>query len=245
MISERKTKKEERGTGSSAKPIYLFADSQLLFWKENGFLFLESLRNSIKQDSPSAVYVGASNGDNPDLYSIFEAAMQGIGINQNRMILSGFSTDEAVIMDRADIILLAGGDAEAGWRILESSGLRECIARRYSEGSLLIGVSAGAVQLGTRLPPSPDSLNDPVKSFELVPFIISTHDEGSEWSTLTRTVQTLGNGTRGIGIATGAGAIYHVDGSIQPIRLPLDEYTAEGSRLSHRVLLPPVDTMVD
>jgi hypothetical protein len=56
--------------------IYLLADSQLLFWHEDGKLFIESIRTSVRHDSPKAAYVGASNGDNPDYYSLFVATKQ-------------------------------------------------------------------------------------------------------------------------------------------------------------------------
>jgi len=228
------------------KPIYLLADSQLLFWRDNSRLFLESLWTWIGQDSPKAVYIGASNGDNPEFYSIFEAAMQGIGIYQNRMVPSAFSIDDAAFISQADIILLAGGNDEEGWRIFEQSGLGERILRRYYGGGLLIGVSAGAVQLGARIVSnvcsSPDEL---IKTFELVPLIISAHDEGREWESLKRTVQISDNGMPGIGISSGGGAIYYADRSIEPIRHPLREYTSVESQLIDRLLWPATEAVID
>ena len=47
------------------KPIFLLADSQLLFWKENENLFLKTIREHIDNENPKAAYIGASNGDNP------------------------------------------------------------------------------------------------------------------------------------------------------------------------------------
>ena len=75
---------------STPQPIYLFADSQLLFWRSKDALFLRSLREVLDEDSPKAAYIGASNGDDPEFYSIFTAAMEGIGIHECRMILSSF-----------------------------------------------------------------------------------------------------------------------------------------------------------
>jgi len=104
--------------------IYLLADSQLLFWRQDGKLFIDNIRSSIGHDSPKAAYVGASNGDNPDYYSLFVAAMHGIGIRQCRMIPSSLSTDDLTFINEADIILLAGGEVERGWNAFERNGLK-------------------------------------------------------------------------------------------------------------------------
>ena len=109
----------------SLQPIYLLADSQLLFWRQNGKLFIENIRSAISRDSPKAAYVGASNGDNPDYYSLFVAAMDGIGIRHCRMIPTAPATEDLTFINEADIILLAGGDVERGWNAFERNGLKE------------------------------------------------------------------------------------------------------------------------
>jgi peptidase E len=48
----------------------------------------------------------------------------------------------------AHVLVLAGGDVEAGWNAFTRSGLRELIEMRYRAGAVLVGVSAGTVQLG-------------------------------------------------------------------------------------------------
>src|SRR5581483_1141325 len=97
------------------QPIYLFADSQLLFWKPGGSLFCRSLRDWLAAAAPKAAYLGASNADNPEYYSLFEAAMAAIGIEQCRMIRSRFSADDETFINEADLILLAGGSVARGW----------------------------------------------------------------------------------------------------------------------------------
>src|SRR5690349_15486987 len=98
------------------KPIVLLADSQLLFWRENGRLLLERVVEANTRDYLKAAYIGASNGDDPEFYSIFVAAMEGIGVFDCRMIPSVMSEADLVFLNNAEIILLAGGDVEAGWR---------------------------------------------------------------------------------------------------------------------------------
>lgn len=221
------------------QPIYLFADSQLLFWKKDGALFLDSIRELLTSDDPKAAYIGASNGDDPDYYSIFEAAMAGIGIDNCRMILSSFHEDDRSFIDRADIILLAGGDTEAGWNVFQEVGLNEVIIRRYYEGAVLIGVSAGAVQLGLyMLVERKESSNELVDTLKLVPYFISAHDEGEDWESLKATVQLLNGSVRGMAIPSGGGLVYYADQSIEAIRRPLSEFSLEGERLRRSLLVP-------
>ena len=221
------------------RPIYLFADSQLFFWKESGNLFVHSIHELIVDPNPKAAYVGASNGDAPEFYEIFRAAMEGIGIRDCRMILSSFSAEDRLFIDRADLILLAGGDVETGWNVFERVGLKEPIISRYYDGAVLVGVSAGAVQLGMYgLIESEDSFNRVIDTFKLVPFIIGAHDEKREWVALRRAIELLDGGASGIGIPSGGGLIYHPDGSLEAIRYPAYEFSLRGGAASQSLLFP-------
>jgi peptidase E len=221
------------------KPIYLLADSQLLFLKEEGSCLLDSVRGQIEREYPKAAYIGAANGDNPAYYSIFEAAMESVHIDECRMIPSSLSTEDTLFIDDADLILLAGGDVLRGWKVLEENGLKEQIVRRYYEGATLIGVSAGAVQLGLFGWPedglSPDNLTS---LFKLVPFIISAHDEKGEWEELKSTIQLMGGRFKGIGIPLGGGAIYHPQQFLEPVRFALNEFSLKDGQIVAGLLCP-------
>ena len=221
------------------KPIYLFSDSQLLFRKDDGNLFLDSVRSLLEQETPKAAYVGASNGDNPEFYGIFEAAMEGIGIQDCRLISSAFPEEEASFVDQADLILLAGGEVERGWQVFERNELKAIIPRRYYEGALLIGISAGAVQLGWYgWPEGKLSSSTIFDTFKLVPFIVSAHDEERAWQSLKDSVEISGGIVRGIGIPSGGGLIYHEDQTVEPIRHPLYEVVSKDEEIRHSLVFP-------
>ncbi|HSE16313.1 MAG TPA: Type 1 glutamine amidotransferase-like domain-containing protein [Pyrinomonadaceae bacterium] len=207
------------------KPIFLLADSQLLFWRENGQLLLERVVQARPRDQLKAAYVGASNGDHPDFYAIFVAAMEGVGIFDCRMIPSTVSEADLAFLNDADIILLAGGDVELGWRAFLSNGLDKHIVRRYLEGTSLIGVSAGAVQLGLCGLAADRSV---IETFKLVPFIIGAHEESSNWKMTTELLRLSAN-TLAIGLPTGGGAIYHPDHTVEPLRHPLVKLSLKSS----------------
>ena len=208
------------------KSIFLFADSQLLFWRENGLLLIERVVKASTRDRLKAAYVGASNGDHPDFYAIFVSAMEGVGLVDCGMISSAVSEADLVFLNDADIILLAGGDVEMGWRAFLTNGLSNHIVRRYFEGAALIGISAGAVQLGLCCLGADGSL---IETFKLVPFIIGAHEESNNWKTTTELLRLSAANTRAIGLPTGGGAIYHQDHTVEPLRHSLVELSLRGS----------------
>ena len=226
------------------KAIYLFADSQLLFWKQDGPGFLDSIRSEIGKENPKAAYVGASNNDQVEFYQLFEAAMEGLGIRNCRMIRASFSAAEAAFVNEADLILLSGGDVETGWNAFQQNALGEALVQRYYEGAVLIGVSAGAVQLGwgaaRRNSASTAGL---LETFKLVPYLIGVHEEKDEWKELIQLVVEMKGALPGLGIPIGAGAIYRPGESIEPVRHLLSEYHFSGDSLTHDLLVPVSNLM--
>ena len=219
------------------KPIYLFADSQLLFWHPGGEPFLLTLRNLIESPSCKAAYVGASNDDNPVYYSIFESAVKSIGITDYRMISASPSEVEVSFVEQADLILLSGGDVEKGWKAFERSGLKQKIIGRYHKGVILIGISAGAVQLGMFGCAESDTRCDGLfPTFGLVPFVISAHDEKDNWSGLKKMLSRVERKMKGIGIPTGGGMVYHPDYSVEPIRYPLYDFSIEDGQIRQNMI---------
>jgi len=223
----------------SLKPIYLLADSQLLFWKQDDSVFLQSMRSEIVKENPKAAYIGASNDDQPDYYELFKAGMEGIGIRDCQMIRASFPAAGAAFMEEADLILLSGGDVETGWNAFQQNGFAEALVRRYYNGALLIGVSAGAVQLGwgaARV--GNDSSVGLLETFRLVPYIIGAHEEKNGWKELIKLVVEMKGALRGLGIPSGAGAIYRPGDSIEPVRHSLFEYFLSGNSITHNLLVP-------
>jgi Peptidase family S51 len=226
------------------KPIFLLADSQLLFWRIGGRLFLERVRAALRDEMPAqpikATYLGASNRDAPEYYELFVAAMDGIRIRDCRMIPSLPSDDDRAYLAEADLVLLAGGVPDLGWDTFVATGLDRAIFERYYQGAVLIGVSAGAVQLGMCGWRGDDiAAGEHFDAFQLVPLVIDAHDE-PDWRRLSRLIRALGGVMRGIGIPSGSGAIFHPDGAIEPIRHPLVELTPLNDMIGQALLWPPV-----
>lgn len=223
------------------QPLYLLADSQLLFWNRHDRPLLQAALDGLARDKPlSAAYIGASNGDRPEFYDIFAAAMEAIGVTERRMIASSFGPADRAFLDGAHLIVLAGGDVQRGWNTFERTGMKDAILDRYAKGAVLVGISAGAVQLGRYgiigTPPEHRLLD----VFNLVPAVIDTHDERTGWARLSRAIQSLKGAALGVGIPSGGGAVVHADGILEPVRRPAHEFRVVNAHLVHKLL--PVGT---
>ena len=225
--------------------IYLLADSQLLFPRGGSASFAEDIRSRPPSSDACAAYIGAANGDDPAFFGIFEAAMEIAGITDRRIIRSDFSAVDAKYLARADVIILAGGDARRGAAVLSSTGMAEVLLDRHAEGATIAGVSAGAVLLGQG-----GWLEDPhevaeapfvaerVETLALVPWIVDSHDEAADWARLRRQMRHAEPYARGLGLPHGSGLVVHGDGSIEPLRKPVLELLRISDETMRTLLLP-------
>jgi cyanophycinase len=217
-------------------PLYLLADSHLLFWRGDDGL-IGKIKANLTSAEPKAAYIGASNDDRPEFYDLFVAAMELLGISNCRLLSTQLSNEDKVFLDQADVVLLAGGDVERGWQAFAQNGLKDLILKKRYDGGTLIGVSAGAVQFGLgalTVAPQPKKLD----LFGFVPFYVGAHEENEEWWDLRALVNLAQSGARGVGIPMGGGAIYWPDATLEPIRRPLTELVKEGDQIGERLLMP-------
>jgi cyanophycinase len=231
-------------TAPQLQPLYLLADSQLLFWKQQNRLLLDTALDGLARDTPlCAAYIGASNGDRPEFYGIFEAAMDPIGITDRRMIDSSFGPDDRAFLQRAQLIVLAGGDVRLGWNTFERTGMKDVILSRYAHGAVLVGISAGAVQLGRYgIVDTPESsATELLDVFKLVPAVIDAHNERAKWARLSRTIHLLEGAASGLGIPSGGGAIVQTDTTVKALRRPAHEFRSEGTHVTQSLLYPEED----
>jgi Peptidase family S51 len=223
------------------KPLYLLADSQLLFWKGDSDSLAEKLHADLGTSNPKAAYVGASNGDQPEFFSLFQGAMEAMGITNCRAVPSQPSREDILFMEEANLILLSGGDVERGWRTFEQNGLKELIPRKRFDGVVLMGVSAGAIQLGLGAL-SNSAQPRQIDMFRFAPFYVGAHDEENDWFDMRALVNLAQSDARGIGLPVGGGAVYYADGTLEPLRRPLIEIVKEDSKITENLMLAPSRT---
>jgi cyanophycinase-like exopeptidase len=220
----------------AARPAYLLADSRLLF----GGVLPARLRSELEargSEPFAAAYLGASNGDEPAFYEIFEGAMELLGVARRRFVRSRPDSDDLDFLSRADLVLLAGGEVLRGWRALEASGAAELVAARYHEGAILVGVSAGAVQLGSGWLAAGDGEERILPTAGLLPFMIDAHDEPG-WAHLRRTMQHAPKHLAGLGIPFGGAAVVAPDMTVEPLEKGLLELFRQGDLVREALLVP-------
>jgi len=211
------------------QPVFLFADSQLLFWKAGGDYLVNLIARQIPTPAPKAAYLGASNDCQPEFFQLFQSAMQLTRIAECRSISRRPSAEELNFLRAADLVLLAGGDVCRGWENFTETGLREILQQRYRRGAVLIGISAGAVQLGQA--GWTDNLHSEAEIFntlQIVPFLIDAHAENENWNRLQQVLRAQNDFSRGIGIPSGGGLIFRPDGCVTAIRFPAIQFTKTG-----------------
>ena len=202
----------------SINPIFLFADSQPLFWRCDGRYYLESLMPLLHEQPIRAAYIGASNGDQLAYYEIFVAAMENIGVTDCRFIHSQFIPEEREFLQKSTLILLAGGDVKLGWSVMQATGMSEILLERYKNGALLLGISAGAVQLG-KFGAELNRRNEFAlfNTLQLVPYLIACHEEIDQWRNAKRLLSCLEDKIPLLCIPKGAIVEYYPEGNLQMI----------------------------
>lgn len=224
---------------SAAGPVALLADSRLLLGGATGDGLSARLREALPGHGACAAYIGASNGDEVAHYELFEAAVARLGVTDRGMVHSAFRETDRRLLERADLVLLAGGEVVRGWRAMVATGMLETLIRRHRAGSTLIGVSAGAVQLGrlgsTGSAPRPGEL---LELARVVPAIVGVHEEETGWERLERLVGLARPPVHGLGIPSGGGLLVHPDGSFEPFARPVIELVGSGTEVRSS-LLPP------
>lgn len=214
--------------GAERKPLFLLADSQALF-PARADVLLPALQDSLRVAERSvtkAAYIGASNGDAPEFYELFVAAMNCINLHESRSIRSGFGDEDRAFLGSADLLLLAGGDPDLGWEIMKSTGMDAVITDRYYSGAVVMGVSAGAMQLGMGWRGAGDA--GFCEGLQLVPYYIGAHGEREDWRELRALVNGREEYAKGFGISTGGALIFHPDLSMEAVRHPVAEFERAG-----------------
>ena len=169
--------------------------------------------------------------------------MDAIGVTDRRMIGSSFGPDDRAFLEVARFIVLAGGDVALGWKTFEKTGMKDVILSRYTQGAVLVGISAGAVQLGRYgIVDTPESSATKLLDvFNLVPVVVDVHDDRAQWARLSNAIRSLKGAATGLGIPSGGGAIVHADSTIEPVRRAAHEFRFEGTCVTHSLLCAEED----
>ncbi len=222
---------------STMQPILLLADSQPLLMPVSNEWLLERYLLNENPNRLKAAYIGASNNDEPAFFEMFKLAMHNVGIENCTMISSEFDKRSRNELKEADIILLAGGDVYKGWHVMKQTGMGDDIVNAYYAGKQIIGVSAGAIQLGLYGFEKPDG-DKPFETLKLLPLVIDVHDEKQNWSKLKHNLAGLTHQVNGLGIPFRGVMVYYPDYSVEAFNRPLHEFFMDGEAMRENLIMP-------
>lgn len=218
----------EMGTNSVGGPappkLFAMADSAPLF---RGSWWPDVVGSSVDhavdccQRAREARYIGASNGDAEEFYELFvhAAARLGFAPRQCHHVVATAATGESAeakahcrcVAQETALVLLAGGNTATGWHAMDRYGLVDAILTAHAGGAVLVGISAGAIQLGTHgyleAPQISNADVDgygvgaakqqavansaPFPTLGLVPFIFGAHEEAAGWPDVLAALDAL------------------------------------------------------
>lgn len=223
----------------SSRPVLLLADSQLLFRRDaRGRPALAELRARVPDHAPRAVYLGASNGEQPEFYALFVAGMEALGIEHCHHVATPTDTAARGALARADLVFLAGGDVVAGFLAWQREGLVEVLAQRLGDGAQFVGLSAGAIQMGqpSRAWLGPDGA--PLALLAAVPYVVDAHDE-PHWARLRDALADAPTDLVGLGVPTAGGAWVDAAGQVVSLNRPAERLARVAGALATGLVPAP------
>jgi len=229
------------------KPIYLLAGGPGAR-RSDGDPLMTKVLASCGVPRPSIAYVGAASGDNQQFFLMISDYMRECGAGQVTLApLAGRRVKiekTRAIVESADMILVSGGDVEAGMEILEERQILPLLRERYESGKSFLGISAGSIMLARQWvlweDPDDDATASAFPCMGLAAILCDTHGEDEGWEELRTLLRLTEEGTFGYGIPSGAGLCVHADGALEALGAPVHCFAKRSDRVVHDTDLPPL-----
>lgn len=222
--------------------FFCTADSTLLmagsWWvDEVGAAVREAVRGGRQA---TAVYLGAANGDVPEYFDLFRFGANRLGLADGDCVharASSSAADLELVANGAALVLLAGGDPHAGLAAARACGMDAALRSAAEGGAVLVGISAGAIMLGTHAYHVPDepSYALPSPALGLLPFVFGAHEEDADWASLLAALYALRitlerDVPPGLALPFGSAVGVHPDGTLRVAPLVKPPSHAVGTR---------------
>ena len=219
-------------------PIYLLAGGRGAK-RESPDPILQMALRKLGKTKPSVAYIGAAHGDSPTFYLFIKHLLVTAGAGKVELVplvkkKSNMEKAQSIIQS-ADCIFVSGGDVSEGMRVLNEKSVVSLIKKRYNEGALIIGVSAGSIMLAKQWINWPDE-NDEASAelfpcMNIAPVLCDTHGEEDKWDELHSLLRLTADDQIGYGIPSGGAMRISSDGTVEAISMPLYRIERKGDKI--------------
>ncbi|MCL2547840.1 MAG: Type 1 glutamine amidotransferase-like domain-containing protein [Symbiobacteriaceae bacterium] len=157
------------------------------------------------------VYIGTANGDRRPFFEAMRLMIRQAGASSVELLPLAREKirREAILrsLQAADAIFISGGEVEDGMSWLVRHDLLATLQSLHSQGKLFIGVSAGAIMIGSHWVrwevPDDDTTASLFPCLNIVPAVFDTHAENEDWIELKTALRLMGDGSSGYGLPRG------------------------------------------
>jgi len=170
-----------------------------------------------RRHRPTAAFVSAASSDPLRYFARFADSFTRLGCTCSHLSLPHTGSDLRAFVESQDIIYVGGGSARKLMAAWEEHGLGDLLAAAWRAGTVLAGISAGAVAWFEYSLTSQDGQLGPTRGLGLLPgsCCVHYHSDPARRPTFHA---LIGDGMLPSGIALGGGAAVHFRGE-KPHRL--------------------------
>lgn len=191
---------------------------------------------------PSALYIGAANGDDRGFGEALCVLLKMAGaervfwpkLKERRM-----RAKTVAILEEADFVFVSGGDVEEGMRVLQGADLVAPLHAAAARGATFAGMSAGSIMLGKRWIrwPHAHAKDDEAETYECLGIAgcsLDTHGEDDDWNEARAFVSVraneLGKKAYAYGIPSGGALVVAAGGQARALGAPCKLFVATPQR---------------
>jgi peptidase E len=209
------------------KPLFLLAGGGPQR-PEKEALFIARALNECGCAEPKVAYIGTASSDSVLFFKFMKAVLQKAGAADIKMVkLAKAKTDLSAArktLEAADMIFLSGGEVYDGMVWLVRHDMVGYMHELRQQGKVFLGVSAGAIMMGSKWVRWEDEKDDSTASLfdclNFIPTTFDTHAEDEDWKELKTALRLQGHCSRGYGIHRG-GMVVAGDGGLEAAGEPL------------------------
>jgi peptidase E len=200
---------------------------------------LEMALRLTRSDAPTALYIGAANGDDGSFGAALCALLGAAGAAEVFWPKLTKRRREVAVarkaLERVAFVFVGGGDVEAGMDVLRRADLIDGVRAAAVRGVVFAGMSAGAIMLGERWIrwPRANASDDEAETYEclgIAPCSLDTHGENDEWretrSFVAVRARELGRKAKAFGVPSGGALIASSSGKMHAKGEPVPVFAA-------------------